>query len=74
MKHGKQIKMAIIGCLAVFMITWMAGCAGSPGMTEKAIDRRHYHALYTDWLMFQDDLDAIFMLDRPSRLTPMYSR
>jgi hypothetical protein len=74
MKHGKRINTALVICLTVVIITILAGCAGSPGLTRKDIDRRHYHSFYTDWLMFQDDIDSILLIDRPSRLSPMYSR
>ena len=73
-KNRKRVTILLSLCLAMLLISLMAGCMGSPGMTAKDIDRRHYHALYSDWLMFQDDIDSILMIDRPSRLTPMYSR
>ncbi len=75
---GNTIKekapLLLMICLLVLLIGLMSGCAGAPGLTEKDIDRRHYHSVYTDWLMFQDDMDKILMIDRPSRMTPLYNR
>jgi hypothetical protein len=74
MKHSKQIKWALVLCFTIFTVALLAGCAGSPGMTKKDVNRRQYNAIHTDWLMFQDDIDTILLLDRPSRLSPTYSR
>lgn len=74
MKQNTQQNKAIILCLAAFLIALLAGCSNTPGLTRKDVDRRHYHSLYTNWLMFQDDVDSILMIDRPTRLSPMYSR
>ena len=73
-KKSKWVSKLWIVCLVVFCISLLSGCKGAPGMTVKDVDRRHYHSIYSNWLMFQDDLDSIFLIDRPSRLTPMYSR
>jgi len=43
-------------------------------MTVNEVDQQHHHAIHSTWLMFQEDIDAILMLDQPSRLTPMYTR
>ncbi len=74
MKQSARINRPLTLGLAILVITILMGCAGSPGMTKKDIDRRHYNAIHTDWLMFQDDIDSILLIDRPSRLSPMYSR
>lgn len=74
MIYKSWVARAILVCLAIFVIAMFAGCAGSPGMTKHDIHRRHYHSVYSEWLMFQDDLDSILLIDRPSRLSPMYSR
>ena len=66
--------IVLVLCLLVMMISLLTGCSGAPGMTSKAVDRRHIQSLYTDWLLFQEDVDALLMIDRPSRLTPIYTR
>lgn len=50
-------------------VTTLTGCMPAPGMTSKDIHRRHMNVLKQNTLMIQDDLDTIFMIDQPSRLT-----
>lgn len=66
-------KLAVFG-LVLFGIGLLAGCSGAPGVTVKEVDQRHYRAIHSNWLMFQDDIDSILLLDSPSRLTPLYTR
>lgn len=54
--------LGVTGCSAPRM-TW-----GAPGMTSKQVDQRHYEAIQTDLWQLQDDIDAFFLIDRPSRM------
>jgi hypothetical protein len=69
----KRYKAAVLG-LIVWSVGLLAGCSGSTGMTVKEVDQRHYRSLYSNWLMFQDDIDTFLLLDKPTRLTPLYTR
>lgn len=59
--------------LAAFVFT-LSGCAGAPGMTVKEVDRRHYNHIWSNWMMIQDDIDDLLMMDRPSRLNDLSIR
>jgi hypothetical protein len=74
MRRIKRLLQTVVFSLFVCMVGFLTGCAGSPGRTVKEVDQQHYHAIHSTWLMFQEDIDAILMLDQPSRLTPMYTR
>ena len=74
MRRIKRLLHTVGFSLFVCMVGVLTGCAGSPGRTVKEGDQQHYHAIHSNWLMFQEDIDAILMLDQPSRLTPMYTR
>ncbi len=68
-----QYKWAAFGWVMV-CVGLLAGCSGGPGITAKEIHQRHYRTVHSNWLMFQDDIDSFLLLDRPSRLTPLYTR
>ncbi|HOQ05227.1 MAG TPA: hypothetical protein PKY88_08455 [Anaerohalosphaeraceae bacterium] len=70
----KQYYKAAVFGLILVGIGLLAGCTGAPGVTVKEVDQRHYRAIHSNWLMFQDDIDSILLLDSPSRLTPLYTR
>jgi len=46
----------------------LAGCS-SPGETSDEINVRHQRVLRNDLQQIQDDVDAVFMLDKPSRIS-----
>ena len=73
-RMSKRVTTLVVFCLVIILVSLLAGCMGSPGMTSKDIDRRHYQAIHSDWLMFQDDVDSLLLIDRTSRLSPVYSR
>lgn len=74
MRRIKRLYQTIVLGLLVCVAGLLTGCAGTPGLTAKEVDQQHYRAIHSEWLMFQEDLDAILLLDQPSRLTPMYVR
>jgi hypothetical protein len=51
----------------------LTGCK-APGLTKNEVHRRHAEAIQQNSLQFQDDVDTLFMIDRPSRLSPMMVR
>ena len=61
----------LIVLLAVTVLA--TGCA-APGLTKEGVHRRHVETFRNDVWQLQDDIDAILMIDRPSRLSPMMVR
>ena len=63
-------------CVVAMMIPCLVGCNVGPsaGETKAEIDRRHHRVHETGWLEVQDDLDAMLLLDRPTRLTDKFVR
>lgn len=53
-------------CLSVCVC--ILGCRGA-GETASEVNVRHKHIIYTNTSMIQDDLDALMLLDRPSKLS-----
>ncbi len=65
-----MIKNKTLVCLTVMaLLVFSAGCA--PGLTSKQVHRRHYHTIQNNLWQIQDDIDAVFLLDKPSRLSSM---
>jgi len=57
-------------CVLAGLVVVNTGCfAGSPGETRGEVHRRHMRVISTDKLQRQDDIDALLLLDRPSRLS-----
>lgn len=51
------------------------GCSmQAPGLTKNEVERRHLDAWRNSMWQMQDDWDAVWMIDRPSRQSPMYVR
>lgn len=64
----------IWGFFVLFALTTLSGCMSAPGMTSKEVHRRHVDSFRQDMYMLQDDFDAVWMIDRPSRLTRYSTR
>ena len=60
-------------CVVAVILPCLVGCQG-PGETRAEIDRRHNRIIKTGWLELQDDMDAIFLFDRPTRLSDKFVR
>jgi len=73
MLFSRGLRVLICVCLLAAVTVSLLGCAGS-GQTAAEIHRKHIDAVRTNTLQMQDDLDAVFMLDRPSRLSNRYVR
>ena len=54
--------------LAVAAGASLSGCA-APGRTAAEVNQRHRTTIQNDLWQVQDDVDAVFLLDRPSRLS-----
>ena len=69
----KYIRLILCFCLFAILIGSLAACSGSaratPGETVREVHIRHVGVVKTNWLEMQDDIDAVLMLDKPSRLS-----
>lgn len=51
----------------------MTGCK-APGLTKQQVHMRHAEAIGQNLLQFQEDVDSLFLIDRPSRMSRMMVR
>ncbi len=65
----------VIVCIGVLcsMGLCLLGCS-TPGERSSEVFRRHRNVFRTDRLQMQEDVDAVLMLDRPSRLSDIHTR
>ena len=73
-EKGSAMKRAIIGMILTALLVSFAfaltGCSAEQmGETTAEGQRRHARVLRLDKQGMNEDLDAFFMLDKPSRLT-----
>ena len=68
MRHSYWVA-GLLMCLGLLM----GGCK-APGMTRQQVHMRHVDAIEQNWLQMQDDIDAVFLIDRPSRMSRMMVR
>lgn len=58
--------LCILAAVAMFSVgCWM----GAPGETSRQVHQRHVDVLKTNMLQVQDDVDAVMLFDRPSKLS-----
>jgi len=76
-------KMLFPACLRALVFTFvlvalascLVGCnRGTPAETAAEVHRRHVDVMRTNASEMQDDLDAVFMLDKPSKLSDRHVR
>lgn len=69
----KYVRLILCFCLFAVLIGSLTACSGStratPGETASEVHARHVEIIKTNFLHAQDDIDAILMLDQPSRLS-----
>jgi hypothetical protein len=71
----KYLTVALWLCVLASLIAVNTGCsAGSPGETVSEVHRRHMRVINTDNQQIQDDIDAVLLLNKPSRLTDKPTR
>ena len=58
-----------IGCLCLLVVFAMVltGCGATAGETKAEANRRRGHIMKTNISLLQDDIDAVLMLDKPSK-------
>ena len=72
--------MLLLATVAV-ILTSLTGCTSgkthglaAPGLTKEEVNQRHLEAIRTDMWQLQDDIDAFFLFDRPSRMNRLIVR
>ena len=76
MSKRNKSKLSVIVLLIFIASTCMSlisGCS-TPSETAKEVDRRHIDIINIQMKQIQDDLDAVFLFGRPSRLSDRYVR
>lgn len=68
MRHTSLI-LALVLCMGLLV----SGCA-APGLTKQQVHMRHREAIQQNLLQMQEDIDTLFLIDRPSRMSPMMVR
>ncbi len=64
----KYTIVTLVLILAIVAGVFLSGCV-APGRTKAEVHRNHYDRFQHDSWQFQDDVDAVFMIDRPGRLS-----
>ena len=60
----------LLGCAILLNL---CGCS-SPGETRTEVNERHMRVIKTQNRQIQDDMDAVLLLDRPSKLSDKITR
>ena len=71
----KCLVVALWLCVLAGLVAVNTGCfAGSPGETRGEVHRRHMRVIKTQAQQIQDDIDAVLLLNKPSKLTEKPTR
>ena len=73
MTMRKHIAIGLVTGLALAAGACMSGCS-SRGMTTAEVNQRHNRTIQNNMWQIQEDLDAILMLERPTRLSEQMIR
>jgi hypothetical protein len=72
---SRHVRLVLCLFLLSMVVSCFVGCGGgAPGLTANEVHRRHVDTLKTSRLQWQDDVDAFFLIDRPSRLSDKITR
>ena len=66
-------KCAVCLCLFAAILVSISGCAGT-GETASEVRDRHKTIMKSELRMVQDDVDAVLLLDKPTRLSDKLTR
>lgn len=71
----KVFKAAFCVCVLSLLVYCLTGCTcPASGETKEEVVRRHKRVYNNQLLEMQNDVDAILMIDRPSRLSDKVQR
>ena len=59
----------ILGFFLFVLVLWLTGCSSQLGETRAEVIRRHNRTIQINGQEFMDDVDKVFLLDQPSKLT-----
>jgi len=65
---ARSLKCLFCLCVLLLWTCWLAGCS-APGETSSEVHRRHKRVLKNNLQQAQDDIDAVFLIDKPSKLS-----
>lgn len=72
---SRHVRLVLCLFVLSMVVSCLLGCnAGAPGLTAREVHRRQVDSLKTSMLQMQDDIDAILLIDRPSRLSEKATR
>jgi L-cystine uptake protein TcyP (sodium:dicarboxylate symporter family) len=73
-----MLRRVIFSLLLLAVIIAVTGCSNgkafglaAPGLTKEQVNQRHVEAIRVDMWQLQDDIDAVFLFDRPGRMHRM---
>ena len=69
----KNIGAALCLCILWVAVFCLLGCS-SPGETPSEIHKKHVRTLKNNTLQIQDDIDSVFLIDKPSKLSEKITR
>jgi hypothetical protein len=70
----KAFYLTLLVLLGVVLVSGSGCSMQAPGLTKNEVERRHLDNWRNSMWQMQDDWDAVWMIDRPSRQSPMYVR
>ncbi len=65
----KKINSTMLVLVAVMLAGGVLSGCKAPGRTKEEVSRRHHEAIQQNFWQLQDDIDAVFLLDRSTRLS-----
>lgn len=75
MSASRYFRVAICICVLGSVVLCLTGCnRGTPGETAAEVNRRHIHIIDNNMRQLQSDIDAVLMLDEPSKLSDRHIR
>lgn len=76
-----MIRQVVFSLLMLAIIAALTGCSNgkavglaAPGLTKEQVNQRHVETIKVNWWELQDDVDAFFLFDRPSRMNRLSVR
>ena len=64
----KYFRVMLCFCVLCVTALYLSGCMRSAGETKSQVHQRRMRVIDTSKRQMQDDIDATFLLDKPSRL------
>ena len=65
----KCFRIAFSLCVLCMITLYLVGCMSAPGQTSDEVQIKQMRTLKSNTKQLQDDIDTLYLLDRPSRLS-----